>query len=168
MRTWVQRKVSRAWLSNYIPFCSMSYNYLAIPKIPGPWFNIRMPSWYHTSIWNLIVKIKWSYNCLISPIGFLILVRHIYIESGPWFSHQIFVYGTQSILFWNIQKKFHKAHSIGKGMGVSIVSFKLWCIFSRILTKIFPLLTMILTTDWWAMRRLLWAFQRKLMVDAVI
>ena len=37
-----------------------------------------------TSIGNPIVEIRWSYGCLISKMGFLILVRwHLYIESGP-------------------------------------------------------------------------------------
>ena len=41
--------------------------------------------WCHlTSIGNPIVEIRWSYGCLISTMGFLMLVRwHLYIESGP-------------------------------------------------------------------------------------
>ena len=37
-----------------------------------------------TSIRNPIVEIRRSYDRLISTMGFLILVRHLYIESGPW------------------------------------------------------------------------------------
>ena len=33
--------------------------------------------------WNPIVEIRWSYDRLISTMGFPILVRHLYIESGP-------------------------------------------------------------------------------------
>ena len=40
---------------------------------------------YLTSIENPIVEIRWSYDRLISTMGFPILVRkHLYIESGPW------------------------------------------------------------------------------------
>ena len=42
---------------------------------------------YHlTSIGNPIVEIRRSYDRLISPMVFPILVRHLYIESGPWFT----------------------------------------------------------------------------------
>ena len=41
--------------------------------------------WHLTSIGNPIVKIRRSYDRLISTMGFPVLVRwHIYIESGPW------------------------------------------------------------------------------------
>ena len=43
--------------------------------------------WHLTSIGNPIVEIRRSYDCLISTMGFPILVRlHLYIESGPWCS----------------------------------------------------------------------------------
>ena len=38
-----------------------------------------------TSIGNPIVEIRRSYDRLISTMGFPILLRHLYIESGPWF-----------------------------------------------------------------------------------
>ena len=40
--------------------------------------------WNLTSIGNPIVEIRWSYDCLISTMGFPILGRwHLYIEAGP-------------------------------------------------------------------------------------
>ena len=49
---------------------------------PGSWFNKRC---HLTSIGNLIVDIRQSYDRLISTMEFPILVRwHLYIGSGPW------------------------------------------------------------------------------------
>ena len=42
---------------------------------------------FHTSVGNLSVEIRWSKDCLISTMGFPILVAHTDIERGPWF-HQ--------------------------------------------------------------------------------
>ena len=51
-------------------------------RTAGGWFNIKMT---FTSIVNPIVKIRRSYDRLISTMGFPILVRwHLYIQSGPW------------------------------------------------------------------------------------
>ena len=73
-----------------------------------------------TSIGNSIVEIRRSYDCLISIMGFPILVRwHLYIESGPW-TYQTFKYvqcylldspiSTQFITFESSTKwwTFHK------------------------------------------------------------
>ena len=50
-------------------------------RAPGPWFNIKMSSYQYR---KSIVEIRWSYDRLISPMGFPILVRrYLYIESGP-------------------------------------------------------------------------------------
>ena len=47
---------------------------------PGGWFNIKMPSYQYRPI----MEIRWSYDRLISTMGFPILERwHLYIESGP-------------------------------------------------------------------------------------
>ena len=47
----------------------------------GNWFNIKVPSYL---IENPIMEI-WSYDRLISTMGFPLLVRwQLYIESGPW------------------------------------------------------------------------------------
>ena len=53
------------------------------PPPPGCWFNKIC---HLTSKRNPIVEIRRSFDCLISTMGFTILVRwHLYIESGPWF-----------------------------------------------------------------------------------
>ena len=51
-------------------------------QIPGPWFNIKMSYQYRKSHCG----IRQSYDRLISTMGFPILVRHLYIESGPEYS----------------------------------------------------------------------------------
>ena len=52
-----------------------------------------------TSIGNPIVEIRWSYDRLISTMGFPIPVRrHLYIESGPW----CFTSGAAVVMHWAI------------------------------------------------------------------
>ena len=44
--------------------------------------------WFLCFTINPIVEIRRSYSCLISSIGFPILVRwHLYIDTGPWFQY---------------------------------------------------------------------------------
>ena len=57
---------------------------------PKGWFNIKMPCYQFgkthygdNCIGYSIVEIRRSYDCLISTMGFPILARHLYIESGP-------------------------------------------------------------------------------------
>ena len=47
----------------------------------GDWFNMKMA--YCQYKINSIVEIRRSYDRLTSTVGFPILVRHLYIESGP-------------------------------------------------------------------------------------
>ena len=57
--------------------------------------------WYLTSISNPIVEIRWSYDHLISTMGFPMLVRrHLYIESGPWYNNAIALY-VKPLWCWN-------------------------------------------------------------------
>ena len=47
MMTLVPEAVSRAGISNCIPQNTMGCNYFSLPKIPGPWFNIKMSSYQY-------------------------------------------------------------------------------------------------------------------------
>ena len=61
---------------------SSSVIWIILAKMLGPDSILRCPL---TGIANPIVEIRRSYDCLISTMGFPILVRwHLYIESVPW------------------------------------------------------------------------------------
>ena len=68
-----------------------------------------------TSIGNPIVEIKWSYDRLISTMGFPILVRwHLHIESAPW-CLKVFLYFflmllLQLLSFWYCYEIFTGKH----------------------------------------------------------
>ena len=54
---------------------------MALMCIPGASFNMSMSSYQYR---NPIVEIRWSYDHLISKMGFPILVRwHLYVELAP-------------------------------------------------------------------------------------
>ena len=56
-----------------------------IPWLIMPWVLIQYNNVNLTSIGNSIVEIRRSYDCLISTVGFPILLRwHLYTEPGPW------------------------------------------------------------------------------------
>ena len=58
------------------------WNIYHIPQGISSWPPIQYKD-HLTRIGNPMVEIRWSYDCLISTMGFPILVRwHIYIESG--------------------------------------------------------------------------------------
>ena len=55
-------------------------------KQPGPRFNIAT---IFPGVWIPVIKIRWSWDCLIFMIGTPTLVRrHVYIETAPWFQIQ--------------------------------------------------------------------------------
>ena len=61
------------------------FNLMVVDNLPSIWY-LCPDSIYRcclTSIWNQTVAIRRSYDCLISTMGFLILVRWLYIDSGP-------------------------------------------------------------------------------------
>ena len=66
------------------PFC-LSTGRVDKSSRDGPWFNIKCQL---ASIGNPILAIRRIYDCLISTMGLPILVRHLYIESGPWSRNQ--------------------------------------------------------------------------------
>ena len=69
--------------------------------------------WHLTSIGNPIVEIRRSYDRLISTMGFAILVRrHLYIESGPWFPGLTRLCDT-SVLCWCSAPSFVRAPDWG-------------------------------------------------------
>ena len=63
--------------------------HILLIKGQGPDSILR---WHLTNIRNPIVKIRWSYDRLISTMGFPILIRwHLYIELGPRNAENVFM-----------------------------------------------------------------------------